>query len=440
MQDLVIGNGVLVTLGENNRIIPRGCLAIHDGRIAEIGAVTDFVGKYPGARFIDARGRLIMPGFINAHMHFYASLARGMAMDDYAPKDVKDVLEGLWWRFDKALNLDDVRFSALVALMDCVRKGTTTVIDRHASPNAVGGSLDAIAAATTEAGVRACLSYEVSDRDGKTVARQGIEENERFLKRLSATPDDRLAGAFGLHASFTAEDETLKAAAAVCAAHNAPLHANLAEGSLDNTVSLERFHARPLARFERAGLLERPALLAHGVHLEKAEHATLAQRAAWLLHTPQSDLNNAVGTAPVPHMLGEGIRVALGTDGMTSDMLQELRAFGLVHQQNPRFEQLVQVFCVNNARLASELFKTRVGVLEADAVGDVLLVDYVPPTNLTVENFGAHLFHGIVNARVDTTICGGRLLMHQGKLLTLDEEEITRRSRELAQRMWQRVE
>jgi len=448
VQDLVIGNGPIVTLGSDNRIITNGAISIRDGRIQEVGEISDFIGKYPGARFIDARGRLIMPGFINTHMHFYSSFARGMALDGFAPKDFQQILEQLWWRLDKALNLEDTRYSALTALTECIRKGTTTVIDHHASPNAVAGSLDAIAEATLKAGIRACLCYEVSDRDGKDVAKQGLEENQRFIQRCQS--DESAAGllsaAFGLHASFTVDDDTLKKAAAICEKTGAPVHVHTAEGMVDVKTSLERFGARPVARFERAGLLSRTALLGHCVHLDESEHDLLAQRPAWVLHNPQSNMNNAVGTAPIPKMIDRGVKVTLGTDAMTNDMLQELRVFALAHKASTgdplgiRFDQIEQVFCRNNARLASEVMGIPVGTIAPGAAGDVVLLSYVPPTPLTIDNFLGHLLFGMVGTRVDTTIADGQVLMEDGVLQTLDEAAIAARSRELAPKMWQRID
>jgi putative selenium metabolism protein SsnA len=449
VQELVIGNGTVVTLGDKNRLIPRGAVAIKNHRIVEVNEVSAFVGRYPGARFIDARGGLIMPGFINAHTHFYGAFARGMALRGEAPRDFQQILESLWWRLDKALLGEDVRYSALLGLADCIRKGTTTFFDHHASPNAVAKSLDLVGDAVIKSGLRGCLCYEVSDRDGKDVARKGIEENERFLLHCKAETDKhegRLASAFGLHASFTVDDDTLGAAAAVCRKTAASIHVHMAEGAVDVETSVKKYGARPLERLRKAGLLERPAMLAHCVHLDAAEHAVVAETKSWVLHNPQSNMNNAVGTAPIPAMLDAGVRVALGTDGMTADMLQEIRCLGLLQKQStldPRtltFGQLYDIAFRANSQLAESFFGIPVGVIKPQAAADLIIVDYTPPTPLTDDNFLGHLFFGIVNADVRTTIVNGRILMEEGCLTTLDDREIAARARELAPKVWQRLE
>lgn len=449
MQELVIGNGTIVTLGEKNRLIPHGAIALAEGRIVEINELSAFVGRYPNARFIDARGGLIMPGFINAHTHFYGAFARGMALSGAAPGNFGEILESLWWRLDKALLIEDVRYSALLGMADLIRKGTTTFFDHHASPNAVPKSLDAIAEAVTVSGLRGCLCYEVSDRDGKDVARRGIEENVRFLERCkdqASANAGRLAAAFGLHASFTVDDDTLAAAGEACKTHDAAIHIHVAEGPLDVEASLKRYGQRPLARLRAHGLLDRPALLAHCVNLDDAEIRAVADSASWVLHNPQSNMNNAVGTAPIPKMLDAGVRVALGTDGMTADMLQEMRVLGLLQKASsgdPRtlgFDAIYNILFRENAALAEHFFRIPVGTLKTGAAADVIIVDYAAPTPLNEASFLGHLLFGIVHADVRTTIVGGTPLMEDGRLLTLDENEIAARARELAPKVWQRLE
>lgn len=449
MQDLVIGNATLVTLGERNRLMPNAAIAVSGGQIVEMNDISAFVGRYPSARFIDARGGLIMPGFINAHTHFYGAFARGMALSGPAPADFQQILESVWWRLDKALLAEDVRYSALLGLADMIRKGTTTFLDHHASPNHVPGSLDLIADAVLRSGLRGCLCYEVSDRDGKETARKGIAENERFIKRClsqAEAHEGRLAAAFGLHASFTVDDDTLAEAARVCKETGAPIHIHISEGTVDAEASVKKYGKRPLARLAAAGLLERPALLAHGVHLDDAEIKQVAQSRSWLLHNPQSNMNNAVGTARLPALLDAGVRVALGTDGMSGDLRPEMRALPLAQKAasgDPRtlgFAPIYDMAFRTNAALAEHFFGQPIGALQVGAAADLIIVDYLPPTPFTEDNFLGHLIFGIINADVRTTIVGGRVLMEDGRLLTLDEKEIAARARELAPKVWQRLE
>lgn len=448
MQDVIVVNGTVVTLGDENRIVPGGAVVIKDGLVKEVGPQSEFAGKYPGARLIDARGGLVMPGFVNAHTHFYGAFARGMPFEGPAPTNFHEILQRVWWRIDKALNMEDVRYSALLGSLEAVRRGTTTLIDHHASPNAVAGSLDAVAKVTLEAGLRACLCYEVSDRDGSRIAQAGVDENERFIEkcRTEWADNSRIAAAFGLHASFTVDDATLEKTAAVVKKHDAPIHVHVAEGTTDAAMSVEKYQARPIARLDHHGLLDRPALLAHCIDLTLEEREVLAARKTWLLHNPQSNMNNAVGTLPICPSLDLGIRVALGTDGFGADMLTEMRVLGLIHKAmslDPRtlgLDKVYQVSMLESARLASSLLGIKVGALEVGAAGDCVVLDYAPPTPFTPDNFLGHLFFGMPGSHVRTTIAGGQVLMLEGEFQTLDEAAITARSRELAPLCWQRME
>src|ERR1039457_7288955 len=206
---LLVGNGRLMPRDDRQSLIEDGCVAIEGGLIAAVGATGELRRSYHGAQFIDARGGLILPGLINAHMHLYSTFARGMALKDDAPGDFVEILERLWWRLDKVLTLEDLYLSAVVAMIDGIRNGTTTIFDHNSSPGAVSGSLFRIAEAARLTGLRSCLCYEVTDREGAEVANQSIDENCAFLEDCKQSADSMLRGLFGLHASFTLSDETL---------------------------------------------------------------------------------------------------------------------------------------------------------------------------------------------------------------------------------------
>ncbi len=181
---MLITRGTLATMGAPNQVIPNGALYIENERIADLGTSAELEARYPSAQRLDASGRLVLPGLICAHTHFYGAFARGMALPGDPPANFTEILEKLWWRLDKALWPDDVHYSALVGLVDAIRHGTTTLIDHHASQRHIAGSLDQIASAVDQAGVRACLCYEVTDRDGRAGTLAGIQENSRFIRHV----------------------------------------------------------------------------------------------------------------------------------------------------------------------------------------------------------------------------------------------------------------
>ncbi len=441
---MLITNGTVVTLGDEFQLIPDGALLVEEDRIAAIGKTTELIERYPDAEILNAQRKLVMPGLICAHTHFYGAFARGMALKTEAPADFPQILEYLWWRLDKALNLDDVRYSALVCLVDAIRNGTTTLIDHHASPSAIPGSLDVIAEAVTEAGLRACLCYEVSDRDGEERALEGMKENERWLKKVKAD-GDLLGGTFGLHASLTLSDNTLSKAVAAASGLNTGFHIHVAEDKADVADSLKKSGLRVVERLEKAGILGARTIAAHAVHVDAFEIDILRETGTKVVHNPRSNMNNAVGVANVLGMLARGIDVGLGNDGFSNNMFSEMKTTYLLHkhaQADPRVmgaDQVLQMAMTNNGRIASLFFSKALGQLSVGAYADVILLDYVPTTPLHADNFPWHLVFGMDGGQVDTTIVGGKVLMKDRELLTLDEEAICATSRDLARKLWARM-
>ncbi|RLC97592.1 MAG: hydrolase, partial [Chloroflexi bacterium] len=259
---MLITHARLATLGDDPRLIEDGAIFIEGGNIAALGTTAALTSRYPAAERWDAAGQLVLPGSLCAHTHFYGAFARGMALPGEPPANFTQILERLWWRLDKALTLDDVRYSALVCLVDAVRHGTTTLIDHHASPNAIDGSLDVIAAAVQEAGVRACLCYEVTDRDGPERAQAGIAENVRFARQV-ASRESQVAASFGLHASLTLSDETLADCVAAASELGMGFHVHVAEAQADQEDSLRKSGKRVVHRLHAAGILGPRSIAAH---------------------------------------------------------------------------------------------------------------------------------------------------------------------------------
>ncbi len=442
--ELLIGHARVATLGAEPQLIEDGAVLIHDGRIAEIGPTPTLAARHPLAEWWDAGGQLMLPAAMCAHTHFYGAFARGMAVPGEPAQNFTQILERLWWRLDKALTPEDVRYSALVCLVDAVRHGTTTLIDHHAGPNAIPGSLDIIAAAVEEAGLRAALCYEVTDRDGPALAQAGIEENLRFARSLAATPRPLLAASFGLHASLTLSDATLAQCAA--AGRDLGFHIHVAEDAADQEDSLRKSGKRVVHRLGDAGILGPRTLACHCVHVDESEIAVLAATGTWVTHQPRSNMNNAVGVAPVEQMLRAGVHVALGNDGFSNQMLAEMKAAYLAHKLARRDPQampgdlVLRLAYAHNARLARIFWPgTTLGEIAPGAAADLVLLDYHPTTPLTAGNLPWHLLFGVEASAITATVCAGRVLMRDRHLLTLDEAAITARSRELAAAAWGRL-
>ena len=446
---MLILNGKLVTWGSENRIMPDGWgLRIHHGVIEKIAPQDELLQAYPEDEQLDARGQFVMPGNICAHTHFYGAFSRGLGIPGTPPSCFTQILDKLWWNLDKALDEEGVRYSALVCLVDAIKHGTTTLIDHHASPNAIDGSLDVIADAVIESGLRASLCYEVTDRDGMDKAEQGIQENLRFIKRIrnGNEGDANLRAHFGLHASLTLSDDTLERSRSLCP-EGVGFHIHAAEGIADQEDSLEKSGKRVVHRLAQFGILRPESILAHGVHLDEGEIERLAEAGSWLTHQPRSNMNNAVGVASIEEMLDAGVRVGMGNDGFSNTMWQEWKEAYLLHKLAHRDPQrmggytVMKIAIENNSALISSLFDgLRVGEISEGAAADLIFVDYLPFTPMNAGNLPWHILFGFQESMVTATIVAGRLLMFERQLLTLDESQIAAQAMEISNQTWQRFE
>ena len=442
LPSLLIENGTILNTGVAPTVLPNHSVLVEDGRITRVCPKGEM--KRTADRRIDATRKLVLPGFINAHTHFYSSFARGLTKTKPAGTFV-EVLKNLWWRLDSALTVEDCYYSALIALLDSIRHGTTTIIDHHASPHAVEGSLTSVEKAVNETGLRACLCYELSDRDGEKIAQQGLEENVSFIRHCQEKGDDHLRALFGLHAAFTLSDRTLETAAKLGHDLETGFHIHVAEAASDEEFSQTNFGMRVVERLKKFGILGRQTIAAHCVHVNAAEMEILAETQTAVVHNPQSNMNNAVGVADIMSMSKAGVLVGLGTDAMTTNMLEELRAALWAQHllaKNPSvgFAEVCTALFVNNPKIGERVFKLPVGELREGTVADIVVVDYDPPTPLESNNCWGHLVFGVSQAAVDATIVGGRVLMENKRLtLDIDEERVNARARELAAKMWKRL-
>ena len=405
-------------------------VTVDAGRVVAVGAAP------PGVPRRDCSGTLLLPGNVCAHTHLYSALARGMPDDLGPPTDFLQVLQRVWWRLDRALDLELVRLSALRGGLDALLAGTTTLVDHHASPNAVDGSLDVVADALSELGVRSVLSYEVSDRDGAACAAAGIEENRRFLGTTAARPLAR--GMVGAHASFTLSDATLAACADLARAAGVGVHIHVAEGAVDEQDASRRSrHLRVVERLWAAGVVTEAALLAHCVHVDSREREIVRSSRATVVHNARSNMNNGVGHAPV----GPG-RMALGTDGVGGDMFAESQVayFRAREAGAPVTPTWPVDRLAEGARLAGRVFgEPALGTLRPGAPADIAVLDYPAPVPLTAGNLAGHWTFGLAARQVRDVLVAGDLVVADRRSTRVDEAKVAAESAHAVERLWARL-
>jgi putative selenium metabolism protein SsnA len=434
-------NGIVVTLGEKNQVIWNAAVVTDGENIAGVGKAADMKLRFPNADSVDCQGKIILPGFICTHHHFYSTMARGMSIPGEPASNFVEILERLWWKVDRALDDEAITLSAQMPLIDCIRNGTTTVIDHHASPAMRDGSLDLIENAVRQAGIRASLCYEVSDRN---VMGGGVAENKRFIHKVGKG-DGQIAAMMGMHASFTLSDQTIEECVGIAREAGVGCHIHVAEDAADRANALAKYQMPTVNRLDKLGVTGEKSIFVHCVHVDEGEMDILAATRTSVVHNPESNMNNAVGVTPLLKLLQKGVLVGLGTDGMGSDMLAQMRCAYLLHRlanHDPRvaFVEAPQLLLQNNAAIAHIQFGLQLGEIAVGLPADLAIIDYLPPTPLDESNFLGHLIFGLVDATVDTTVCKGRILMRGKQILSMDEARLAARSRELAPKMWKRLE
>ncbi|HUN82189.1 MAG TPA: amidohydrolase family protein, partial [Phycisphaerae bacterium] len=413
---IVLKNAILLHLDPVK--VERGSLRIDGDVITGVGATASSSAK--GDDVLDCDSAVVLPGLVNGHTHLYSALATGMPPPPRSPKNFHEILKFIWWRLDSALDENSITASGFAGAVDALHSGTTTLIDHHASPNCIAGSLDMLESAIQSVGLRSLLCYEVTDRNGLDGARAGIEENRRYLKKCAARGAHQFAALAGAHAAFTMSDETLTAVSALGKDFNRGVHIHVAEDPCDDQICRESFNAALVDRLERTGILQPETIIAHCIHLSPEQSRDLSSRIAAVAHNPRSNMNNKVGHAPLDALRN----VQLGTDGIGSDMFAEARAAWFKARDarteitpNRIIEMLAQ-----SARTASRRFNCPLGKLQPGAAADIVVTDYRPSTPLTTENAADHFIFAMSARHVRHVMVAGRWLLKDRRALHIDEE------------------
>ena len=392
-----------------------------------IDASIEFVSELDdSAKVIDCQNKLVTKSFAIGHHHVYSALARGMDAPKKNPENFYEVLKYIWWTLDKSLDLEMIEASALVTAIYAAKAGSTFVIDHHASPFAVLGSLETLAKAFDKVGVSHLLCYEISDRDGESSRTQGLEETENYLA-------SGRQGLVGLHASFTVGDKTLNQAVELAKKYNSGIHVHVAEDRYDQDHCLVNYSQRVIERFQQAGVLDfDKSIIAHVLYLSQKEKEILRDAPAWVVGNMESNLNNSVGIFRAD---GLGDKVMLGTDGMHSDMLRssQMAFFAGQMAEQPGFDTIYNRLRNSHRYLKENNFK-------GDGDNNLVIFDYDSPTELTSDNFLGHLIFGLDSRHVETVISDGKVIVENRKATNVNEEEIYAFAKKAGKRLWKKMQ
>ncbi len=426
--------------------------------------------RYPDASYKEMHGRIVMPGIVCSHNHFYSGLSRGI-MANIAPcpelwqtspparisshpcPDFISTLKNLWWRLDRALDeesldraLDEesLYYSGLICSLEAIKSGCTSVIDHHASPAYIGGSLSTLRDAFLKVGLRAMTCFETTDRNsGIKELQEGVEENIRFARQIdeakkAATEPYLVEAHIGAHAPFTVPDAGLEMLREAVKSTGRGLHIHAAEDLYDVSYSHHWYGKDLLARLAQFDLIGSKTLVAHGLYLSKDDIALLNQRDAFLVHNARSNMNNHVG---YNHHLGDIRNLALGTDGIGSDMFEEMKFAFFKHRDagGPLWPDSFAKALTNGNELMSRNFGAKFGLLEAGYKADLTICDYNSPTPLLADNIAGHIAFGMGSGSVHSVMVNG-VMVYEDRQFNFDCDSIYAQARKAAASMWRRMD
>jgi 5-methylthioadenosine/S-adenosylhomocysteine deaminase len=421
LADILIKDGYVITMDPRRRIFERGSVEIDGGKISAVGK--DIKAK--AEEVIDARGKAVLPGLINAHTHLSMTLLRGVADD----MPLMEWLEKKIWPIEQNLTADDCYAGALLGCLEMIKSGTTCFADQYFY-------MEDVARAVEEAGLRGVLSRGIIELDDPEKREMTIREGERLVKNCHGMANGRILTMFGPHSAYTCSPECLMQVKELAKKYRVGIHTHISEAQDEVDKIFKRYGKRPVEHLDSIGFLGPEVLAAHCVWLTAREIEIFHRRGVKPVHNPVSNMKTASGVAPVPEMLGAGIPVALGTDGAASnnslDMFREMKFAALlnkVHKLDPTVvpAQAVLEMATINGAIALGL-QGEIGSLEVGKKADVVLVDMKKPHLAPLHNVISHLVYSAVGSDVDTVIVDGEVLMREGRVLTLDEDEILERA------------
>ena len=427
--DLLITGGTAVTMNPARDIQENAAVAIQGDTILAIGPQTELTKRYQPKQTIDAEGKLILPGLINGHTHVPMTLLRGLHDDvtlhDWLykyifPAEAKNVTE------------DFVRWGTRLAAAEQIRGGVTTFADMYYFENAV-------AEETKAAGMRGVLGETWIDfpaPDNKTEAEMSAY-TEKFLKRWQGDP--LIQAAVAPHSIYTCSQKTLQDAAALARKYHAPILIHTAEMKKELDDSLKQNGMSPVQYLDKIGILGPDVISAHCIFVDDADRKTLAQRQVGCVHNPSSNMMLASGVSPVAEMRAAGIAVGLGTDGPAGsnndlDLMEEMdltAKLAKISKMDPlamNAKAVVEMATIEGARAVH--LEKEIGSLEPGKKADLILIDLDKPNAVPIYDIYAALAYALKGSDVRTVIIGGKVVMRDRKLLTINKPEVLAKARE----------
>ncbi|MDP1993621.1 MAG: putative aminohydrolase SsnA [Ignavibacteria bacterium] len=397
--------------------------------------------NYKADKIIDTSNKIVASGIVCAHNHFYSALARGILADIKPSPDFISILKNLWWRLDRALDEESLYYSGIIGALEAIKCGTTSVVDHHASPSFIKGSLSILQKSFEQVGLRGILAYEITDRNGSNGMHGGIEESASFIQKIQNKKTNKklhlIESTIGGHAPFTLDETALKLMSEIVSVSKSGIHLHVAEDEYDSSFSHHHYRKDILERLEEHNLLNEKSILVHGVHLTNNDLEILNRHDAFLIHNPRSNMNNSVGYMNRLHQVKN---LGIGTDGIGANMFEETK-FAYFKNQDAKgkmgMDEWMHVLQNGNV-LLERYFDSKFGKIEEGFAADVVILDYQAPTPLQSENLAGHFLFGFSSRDVETVIINGKLVFEE-RHFAFDTTNIYKEAQKAAKKLWSKM-
>ena len=430
--NIALKNGFLVTPLNNSFKVEKKDIYIYDGKVS-----FDKKHDLKIDKEYNLNEAVIMPGLVNAHHHIYSTLSKGIPVKGPL-KDFQGTLEKLWWKLDRVLQKEDVIASTVITLEESIKQGVSTIFDHHISVPFIKGSLEEMKRVFGKYCLNGVLAFEISDRNGKEIFNESLAENIDFYnKHLNSK---YIKGTIGMHASFTISEDSMKTIKETI--KDAPIHIHVAEAQSDVDKTLEMSGLRVIERLEKYDLLNKNSLIVHGNILNEKELQILSEKEIFVIHNPDSNMNNALKIKNISQTLSQNITLTVGTDGMTSNMLKSYKNAFILNRylnQDPDtgWDEAMKVLL--NAFKLKEAYGFDLGVREGEEA-DMIILDYIPATPFNDNTFLGHFLFGITEARVKHFFKREHILMEDYKLTKTAQNDFFNNTRKNSVKLFQRFE
>lgn len=452
MVDILIKNGYVITVDKNRRIIKDGAVAIEGNKIVAVGKTDELSKKYKADRVIDAKEQIVMPGLIDTHVHLAQAMIRGCADDVSLVTWLKDRVWVLQGNYDH----EDGKTSAELCILEMLKTGTTTFLEVMIAGRY---GFDGIAKVVEKSGIRAGLSKIVMDStgyaDSADIMYPGmVEEKEATIKealemhkKWEGGANGRIHVWFGMRSVGAVTPETYREVRELANEHKMRITMHLGEVPDDEKYTRSTFNMGLTEFAEWVGMLGPDVVLAHGVWMKEDDIKRLAKTGTHISHNPSSNLKLASGYAPIPEMMKAGVNVSLGCDGGPSnnsyDLIREMKLAAIIHKArllDPLVlpaETVIEMATINGAKAMG--LENEIGSIEVGKKADIILIDMHKPHLTPYTNPVSNLVYAAHGNDVDTVIIDGKIIVENGKVLTMDEEDILERAKKRAEMVYERA-